>query len=149
AIQQALVRRDPVNVTALYNLGYTQRVMGQYDAAIVTYRRVLGLSPGYASAHYQICVAMLLKNDAPAALTEIEQENNEPSRLIGLPMVYHALGREAESKSALATLIGRFEKDWSYNIAQVYAFRGEADKAFEWLAKRGAYTDTGPPDTRQ
>src|SRR4030095_9110341 len=118
AIQQALVRRDPLNVTALYNLGYTQRVMGQLDAAIATYHRVLGLSPGYASAHFQICVAMLLKNDAPAALAEIEQENNDPSRLIGLPMVYHALGRKAESESALATLIARFEKDWLYKIAQ-------------------------------
>jgi len=146
AIQQALVRRDPVNVTALYNLGYTQRVMGQYDAAIVTYRRVLGLSPGYASAHYQICIAMLLKNDASAALAEIEQENNEPSRLIGLPMVYHALGRKAESRNALATLIARFEKDWSYNIAQVYAFGEEADKAFEWLDKAVAYHDPGLSD---
>jgi len=146
AIQQALVRRDPVNVTALYNLGYTQRVMGQYDAAIVTYRRVLGLSPGYASAHYQICIAMLLKNDASAALAEIEQENNEPSRLIGLPMVYHALGRKAESRIALATLIARFEKDWSYNIAQVYAFGEEADKAFEWLDKAVAYHDPGLSD---
>jgi adenylate cyclase len=146
AIQEALVRRDPVNVTALYNLGYTQRVMGQYDAAILTYRRVLGLSPGYASAHYQICVALLLKNDAPAALAEIERENNEPSRLIGLPMAYHALGRKAESKRALATLIARFEKDWSYNIAQVYAFNREADKAFEWLDKAVAYHDPGLSD---
>ncbi len=146
AIQQALVRRDPLNVTALYNLGFTQRIIGQYDAAIATYRSVLGLSPGYGSAHYQICVAMLLKNDAPAARAEIEQENNEPARLIGLPMVYHALERKAESNSALATLIGRFEKDWSYNIAQVYAFRGEADKAFEWLDKAVAYQDHGLSD---
>ncbi len=146
AIQQALVRRDPVNVTALYNLGYTQRVMGQGDAAIATYRRVLGLSPGYASAHFQICVALLLKNDARAALAEIEQESNDPSRLIGLPLVYHALGRKAESKIALAGLIAQFEKDWSYNIAQVYAFHGEADKAFEWLDKAVAYHDPGLSD---
>jgi TolB-like protein/Tfp pilus assembly protein PilF len=146
AIQQALVRRDPVNVTALYNLGYTQRVMREFDPAIATYRRVLSLSPGYASARYQICVAMLLKNDASAALAEIEQENNEPARLIGLPMVYHALGRREDSKSALARLIARFEKDWSYNIAQVYAFQGEADKAFEWLDKAVAYQDPGLSD---
>ncbi len=146
SIQQALVRRDPVNVTALYNLGYTQRVMGGFDEAIITYRRVLALSPGYASAHYQVSVAMLLQNHAQAALAEIEQENNEPSRLIGLPMVYHALRREAESKVALARLITRFEKDWSYNIAQVYAFRGEADKAFEWLDTAVAYHDPGLSD---
>jgi hypothetical protein len=58
-------------------------------------------------------------------------------------MAYHALGRETESDSALSTLIARSEKDWSYNIAYVYAFRGEADKAFEWLDKAVQYQDPG------
>ena len=86
---------------------------------------------------------MLLKGDAPAALAEIEQEKSEVSRLIGLPMVYHALGRNTESDAALATLIAKFEKDWSANIAVVYAFRGDADKAFEWLDKAEQYEDPG------
>ena len=30
-----------------------------------------------------------------------------------------------------------------YNIAYVYAFRGEADKAFEWLDKAVQYEDPG------
>ena len=146
ALENTLVRHDPVNVTALHNLGYTQRVMGHFDAAIATYRTVLNLSPDYGSAHYQICIAMLLKNDAPAALADIEQEKNEPARLIGLPMVYHALGRKAASDRALATLIAKFEKDWAYNIAQVYAFRGDSDKAFEWLDKAVQHRDPGLSD---
>src|SRR5262249_32574385 len=36
---------------------------------------------------------------------------------------------------ALAALIANDEKDTPYTIAYVYAFRGEADKAFEWLDK--------------
>ena len=146
ALQQALVRRDPVNVTALQNLGYTQRITRHFDAAIATYRSLLSLSPGYATAHYQVCAAMLLENHAPAALAEIEQEKNEPARLIGLPMVYHALGRKADSETALTTLIAKFEKDWSYNIAYVYAFRGDSDKAFEWLDKAMQYRDPGLSD---
>ena len=55
--------------------------------------------------------------------------------MISLPMVYHALKRNAESDVALAALIAKYESDASGNIAYVYAFRGEADKAFEWLAK--------------
>jgi hypothetical protein len=35
------------------------------------------------------------------------------------------------------------EKDWSYNIAYVYAFCGRSDKAFEWLDKAVAYQDRG------
>ena len=109
---------------------------GQFDAAIASYRSALSLSPGYSVAHYFICVAMLLKGEAAGALAEVEQEKSETWRLIGLPMAYHALGRKTDSDAALATLIAKFEKDGPYNIAHVYAFRGEADKAIE-------YGDTG------
>jgi TolB-like protein/Flp pilus assembly protein TadD len=143
ALKEAVVRRDPVNLTALSNLGDAQRHTGQFDAEIASYRSVLSLSPGYGGARYGICVAMLLKGDAPAALAEIEQEKNEAWRLIGLPMAYHALGRKTESDTALAMLIAKFEKDAPYNIAYVNAFRGDADKAFEWLDKAVQYHDPG------
>jgi tetratricopeptide (TPR) repeat protein len=142
-LNQAVVRRDPVNVTSLSNLGAVQIVTGQFDAAIATLRSVLSLSPGRGGEHSLISIAMLLKGDAPAALAEIAQEKSEVFRLIGLPMAYHALGRKTESDAALATLIGKFEKDAPYNIAYVYAFRGEADKAFEWLDKALQYQDPG------
>jgi TolB-like protein/class 3 adenylate cyclase/lipoprotein NlpI len=146
ALKEVLVRRDPVNLSALYNLGNVQLYSRQFDAAIATNRSVLSLSPGYGLAYFQICVAMLLKGDAPAALAEIEQEKSEVWRLIGLPMAYHALGRKTESDAALKALIAKYEKDWAYNIAYVYAFRGEADRAFEWLDKAGQYQDPGLAD---
>ncbi|HET7064590.1 MAG TPA: hypothetical protein VFI49_09960 [Rudaea sp.] len=58
-------------------------------------------------------------------------------------MAYHALGRKADSDAALAALIAKWENESSYNIAYVYAYRGEADKAFEWLDKAVEYRDTG------
>jgi TPR repeat protein len=58
-------------------------------------------------------------------------------------MAYHALGRKADSDAALTALIAKYEKDAPYNIAYVYAFRGEADKAFEWLDKAVEYGDRG------
>ena len=63
--------------------------------------------------------------------------------MVELPMAYHALGRKADSDAVLAALIAKYEKDFSYNIACVYAFRGEADKAFEWLDKAIEYHDPG------
>ena len=88
-------------------------------------------------------MALLLKGDAQGALAEIEQETSESSKRIGLSMAYHALGRKADSDAALAALIAKYEKDASYNIAYVYAFRGEADKAFAWLDKAVEYGDPG------
>jgi TolB-like protein/lipoprotein NlpI len=143
ALEEALVRRDPVNVNALYNLGFHQRMAGRYDAAIASFRTVLSLSPNRGQAHYQLGTALMLKGDATAALAEIEQEKSETWRMIGLPMVYCALGRKADADSSLAALIAKYEKDGPCNIAYDYASCGDADKAFEWLDKAVAYQDTG------
>jgi len=143
ALDEAVVRRDPVNVNALFNLGYHERIAGRFDEAIASSRTVLSLSPGNGGAHVSLGTALLLKGDAQGALAEIEQETTDVIRMIGLPMAYHALGRKADSDAALAALIAKYEKDAPYNIAYVYAYRGEADKAFAWLGKALEYGDSG------
>jgi len=50
-------------------------------------------------------------------------------------MAYCALERNGEADAALNAVIAKYEKDAPYNIAYVYAFCGDADKAFEWLEK--------------
>jgi serine/threonine protein kinase/tetratricopeptide (TPR) repeat protein len=143
ALREAIVRRDPVNVVSLFNLGITQIWAGRFDEAIASLRSVLSLSPGRGGAHYQLGTALLLKGDAAGALKEIEQETSGPWRMVGLPMAYHALGRKADSNTALTELIAKDAVDAAANIASVYAFRGEADKAFEWLDRAVEYHDTG------
>jgi len=102
---------------------------------------VLSLSPNLGEAQTELGIALMLKGDATGALTEIEQEKTEVWRMIGLPMAYCALGRKADA--ALNALIAKYEKDAPFNIAYVYAFCGDADKAFEWLDKAVAYQDPG------
>jgi tetratricopeptide (TPR) repeat protein len=143
ALEEAVVRRDPVNVSARFNLGYYQRMVGRNDAAITSFRTVLSLSPGNGGAHAQLGTALLQKGDEQGALAQIEQETSDNWKMIGLPMAYHALGRKADSDAALSALIAKWEKDSPYNIAYVYAYRGEADKAFEWLDKAIEYGDGG------
>src|SRR5438309_1638579 len=143
AIDEAVVRRDPVNVNTFSNLGLYQRMAGRFDAAIASFRTVLSLAPGEGGGHAQLGNALLLKGDAQDALAEIEQETSGVWKMIGLPMAYHALGRKADSDAALAALIAKYEKDGPSNIASVYAYRGEADQAFEWLDKAVKYGDGG------
>jgi tetratricopeptide (TPR) repeat protein len=142
-LDEAVVRRDPVNLSALFNLGEDQRRAGRYDAAIASFRTLLSLSPNRGTAHAQLGMALMQKGDATAALAEIEQEKNEIWRMIGLPMAYCALGRKADADAAFNAAIAKYEKDGPYNIAYVYAFCGDADKAFEWLDKAVAYQDGG------
>jgi adenylate cyclase len=146
ALEEAIVRRDPVDVFSLINVGSSQRRGGRYDAAIASLRTVLSLSPNTGGAHAQLGTVLMLKGDATAALAEIEQEKIEAFPMIDLPMAYCALGRKADADAALNALIAKYEKDGPYNIAYVYAFCGDADKAFEWLDKAVTYQDPGVSD---
>jgi TolB-like protein len=137
--------RDPMNPNGHLNACFTYFYARRLDEAIASCRTALALSPDLLSAQYPIGMALLLKGDRETALVAIQQEPSEPYRLTGLAMVYHALGRRAESDAALAELIRKYEKSWSAGIAGVLAFRGEADRAFESLDKAVAIHDTGVP----
>jgi tetratricopeptide (TPR) repeat protein len=102
---------------------------------------VLRLSPGYVNAHATIGEVLLQKGDAQGALAEIQQETNAKVRLSSLSAAYHALGRKVESDAALAELIRKYEQTSAYDIAIALAYRGEADRAFEWLDKAVQYDD--------
>jgi TolB-like protein/Flp pilus assembly protein TadD len=143
AVREALLRRDPVNVMMLQNLAVLNVVEGRYDEATAYLRTVLSLAPSRVSAKRQLTMILLLKGDAKTALPEIEQETEEESRLRKLSMAYHALGRKAESDAALQALTGKFEADDAFQIAEVHAFRGEADEAFAWLEKAYDRKDPG------
>ena len=43
----------------------------------------------------------------------------------------------------MAALISKFQAGSAFQVAEVYAFRGEADKAFEWLDRAYAQRDGG------
>lgn len=134
---------DPLYAVGHNNLGDSYLSARQYQKAIDSFRAALSISPGYVGAHYRIGVAHLLDEKLDLALREMEQENFEAWRLLGLAMTYHALGQVDESDAALAGLIGKYEKDAAYNIAYVFAFRGDSDLAFQWLEKAVLYSDPG------
>ena len=87
--------------------------------------------------------ALLLQGKTDAALQEMQQETEEIWRLSGLPLAFHALGRRSESDAALAALKDKYAENWAYQIAEVHAFRGEADLAFEWLERAYKQRDGG------
>jgi TolB-like protein/tetratricopeptide (TPR) repeat protein len=143
ALVEYLVARDPVNVMGHDGLGHAYRAAGRLDDALAQFRTVLKLSPGFGSEHYFLGEVLLLKGDAKAALAEIQQEPVESYRRLGLSMANHALGRKAESDAALDEVIRKHEQTMAFNIAYALAWRGEADRAFEWLDKADKYRDLG------
>ena len=51
---------------------------------------------------------MLGKHDAADALKECEVEPDEATRLTGVALALHALGRTAEARAALQALVGKY-----------------------------------------
>lgn len=143
AVNEYLVARDPVNPVWLNNLGLVYIYAGRYDEAITRFRTVLSLSPGFSNAGTNLGTAFLLRGNATAALTQFRQVKDEFWRQYYLAQVYHALGQKAQSDAALATLVASHSKDGSYQIAQIYAFRGESTEALAWFAKAVQYADPG------
>ncbi len=63
--------------------------------------------------------------------------------MTGQALVYHALGRKAQSDAAVDTMISKFAEVMPFQIAEVRAFRGEIDAAFEGLEQARSLHDTG------
>lgn len=99
-------------------------------------------------AHADLGEILIAEGKPQQALAEIEKEPSDWERLTDQALAYHALGREEDSNAALSELIAKHDTDSAYQIAQVYAFRGESDKSFEWLQRAYRQRDTGLPDIK-
>ena len=146
-IARYVAAHDPVNPLGHARLCGCYFRLKRFDEAIQAGRTALRLSPGRSQTHYQIALAVIRKGDPKAALAELQLEPSESWRMDGLAMVHHALGEREKSDQALNELIRKSETEASWNIAYVCAFRGEADRAFEWLDKAIEYRDPGIGDT--
>jgi tetratricopeptide (TPR) repeat protein len=138
------VAHDPANPTAHNNLANLLYVARKWDAAIEGFRTCVRLSPDYAGARAGIAAALLLgKQDAAGALQALEDEPDEVTRMAGMPMALHALGRTKEAEAALQALVEKYGQDQPEYVATTFAYLGRADAAFEWLEKAAAIHDPG------
>jgi len=126
------VALDPMSPLGRINLGYIYYLADRLDDAADSARMALALNPDALWAHYVLGIVLLAQGDAPAALVAMEQETSNYLRLKGIAIIQHALGDTEAADAALQALIERYPGE-HYFIAQVYAFRGEIDQAFERL----------------
>jgi len=140
--QQAL-QADPLSGLAHAAYSNVCYYAGRLDEAEVARRKLLALSPNWLSGHFNLAKVLLARNDAAAALAEVQHEQSAFWRLTGLALVHHAMGQQAQSDDALRELMDMHAGGEAYQLAQVHAFRGRNDTAFEWLERAAAAHDSG------
>ncbi len=137
------IKLDPLAFTPPFNLARILWFGGKLDEADAAARKAAELQPGAASNHrYQVFIA-IRRGDIEAALREAQLEPDETYRRFELALTYFARKDYAAADAALAELIAKSRNIAAYQIAEVYAVRGETDKAFEWLQISFDTHDTG------
>jgi serine/threonine-protein kinase len=142
-LERRAVALDPLSFLAHYNLGIDCSWAGLPEEAASAFRKAIELNPQGAGAHYFLGNVHLAQGRVGEAFAAFEQESDEAFRLLGLTLAQHGQGRSAESEAALRELIERHSEGAAYQIAQACAYRGEADRAFQWLERAYAQRDPG------
>jgi len=126
---------DPIRPITYHHLGIDLYYANHSEEAILNLRKALELNPQFPRAHTFLGDIYLLQGKSEMALAEIMQETDKTWTGYGLSLAYHALGRKKEADQELRNYIAEFQKGNTFEIAEIYAFRDEKNKAFEWLEK--------------
>jgi tetratricopeptide (TPR) repeat protein len=120
----------------------------QFAAAHAAVRRALEIQPEALYALNDLGTLQLVEGNAAQALATFRKVGDQGFRLMGIAMGEHTLDHAKESQEALDELIAKDAQDAAYQIAEAYAWRGEKDKAFEWLERAYQQRDGGLSDIK-
>ncbi len=144
ALGRRAIELDPLNPMAYQSLVVPALSAGLLDESTAALEKALVLAPERAVAHMMLGLVYLRQSRPEEALREMQRETNLGFQLTGLSMAHHALGHAQEADTTLDALIEGFgDAASAYQIAEVYAYRGEADLAFEWLERAYQQRDAG------
>jgi TolB-like protein/DNA-binding winged helix-turn-helix (wHTH) protein/Flp pilus assembly protein TadD len=147
-LYEQAVALDPLRINSYSGLGYLLYAAGRYHEAQAALQKALDLNPQASYVHLTLGKILIAEGKPQQAVVEIEKEPIEWGKFTGQALAYHALGREQDSNAALAALIAKYRATAPYQIAQIYAYRGEADKSFEWLEHAYEQRDPGLPEIK-
>jgi len=143
AVGRRATEIDPLSAIAWSNLGLYLTFDRDYPAADEALRRCLEINPESSFGGHHVSILRLLEGNAAEALATARKIGIEFFRLTDVAMAEHSLGHPMESQRALDELIAKHASDGAYQVAEALAWRGEKDKAFEWLERAYQQRDGG------
>ncbi len=145
------VALDPVNAQARAFLATNLSASGRQEEAHAEYAREIELNPSAPNSYAGMGLAYLLEGKFEEAATVAQKDAADWARLLVVSCARWAQKRVPESDAALAQLIKIASETGAYQIAEVYGYRNDKDRAFEWLERARRQRDAGlsalRPDT--
>jgi len=134
---------DPLSYFSNYALCRSLWFAGDVAGMARQAERMIVLNPAGLRSRLFFCMARLLLGQIEAAAVAALEVPAGWGRRTALALVGFAQGRQAESESALDELKKEDGKHAAFQVAEVHAFRGEIDLAFEWLEASYRLRDSG------
>ena len=129
------IKLDPLVYTNYFNLGFAYYRLGQLEEAMKAFNQYAVYYPNSQILHYMKGQVLLAQGKKEEALEEFKQEKHEFFSLYGMNFILYAMGSESNSKSVFNEFLEKFSLSDPANTADLYAFRGDYEKAFEYLNK--------------
>jgi tetratricopeptide (TPR) repeat protein len=140
---QQAVALDPLFAGSYSYLAFLLYSAGEYEKSEAALQKALDLNPQKTYDHFTRGEILLAQGHVQQALAEMEREPAVIWRLTGEALAYHSLGRGEDSNAALKQLIKDHQQYMAYQVAEIYAYRGDANRAFEWLNRAYQQRDSG------
>jgi len=146
AVAQAWLaqKADPLSVIISRDVGEMLLFAGRDDEAIDQCQRSLEMDPAFYHAHWTLAWAYRRKGRQKEFLDEILKATSSPGGLY--PGLFYALtGRKLEAHRAVAKLQQAVLRRYSsgHDVALLYAYLGDRDRAFVWLENTFRERDGG------
>jgi TolB-like protein len=138
---------DPLSLDIWHNLGLLLFSSGQDAEARLAWQHAFDINLGARWPNYLVGYLDLKEGKNDGARVHFGA-SDEPFRLTGTAMVEHTIGHAPEAEQALDALKTKYAAGSAFQIAAVYAWRGEKDHAFEWLDRAYDQHDSGMPRLR-
>jgi serine/threonine protein kinase/Flp pilus assembly protein TadD len=148
AVTKKAIELDPLSHSAWQTLTIYLVSSRDFTAAHQASHRALELSPQSDFSLNDLGTLQLLEGNAKDALETFRRIDNEGFRLSSVAMAEHTLHHARESQQDLEQLIALHAKEAAFQIAEIYAWRGERSKAFEWLERAYQQRDGGLSDIK-
>ncbi len=141
AAARKAIEIDPLLPANWHALGGYYLSTGQLGPARSALERAFQMAPQMGDMHGQMAMLLELEGKPAEALASFERATDERIRLVGIACAQHDLHHEREAREALEALIARYGDAHPAMIGFLHAWRGELDRAFEWLDRAYARHD--------
>jgi len=127
------IELDPLTVGGRNQLTFTYLVDGEIAKARALNTRALEISPASRAAQFNRCTLDIFEGNRVGANDHCASLADEEDRFYYKAMMLEEWGTSLEADQSIAAFVARFGEEDPATVADLFAWRGDADRAFEWL----------------